>query len=90
MRRIVRAWSAPGGPMDEGLTPAGNTDIRVSKGMKIVVGPHMRRFGVEEETDVGEKSEETTTNVRSTEEDTAESVLPGGEEENTNPRPIDS
>ncbi|KAJ1170511.1 hypothetical protein NDU88_002386 [Pleurodeles waltl] len=81
----------PGSPIDEELTPAGNPDIRVSKDMKIVAGQRTRRVVVEdEETDVGEKNESTTTDVGSTEEDEAEGVLPRGEEENISPRPLDS
>ncbi|KAJ1128825.1 hypothetical protein NDU88_007199 [Pleurodeles waltl] len=61
--------------------------------MKRVVGQRARRVGVEEEeTDAGEEKESTTKDVRSTEEkeDAAESVLPRGEEETINPRPLDS
>ncbi|KAJ1173455.1 hypothetical protein NDU88_005287, partial [Pleurodeles waltl] len=54
------------------------------------VGQRARRVGVEEETDTGEKEKNMTTNVGSTEEDAVESALPGGEEENANPRPLDS
>ncbi|KAJ1140671.1 hypothetical protein NDU88_007020 [Pleurodeles waltl] len=79
MRKIIHTHSALGVPWTK--------DLR--QHMEIVEGQREQRFGVEEETDAGEKNENTTTNVGSTEKDTAESVLHGVEEENINPGPLE-
>ncbi|KAJ1081643.1 hypothetical protein NDU88_001821 [Pleurodeles waltl] len=65
--------------MDEGLAPARNLDKRVSNAMKIVQGQRTRRVGVEEETDAGEREKNVTT-----------SVPPTSEEENSDPRPLET
>ncbi|KAJ1119871.1 hypothetical protein NDU88_008055 [Pleurodeles waltl] len=73
----------PGGPMDDGLLPVRNPDIRVSKKMKRDEGPRTARaVNAEEETDDGGWKASA-----STDKDVTASILPENEEEDADLNP---